>query len=99
MVGSRALAGAVVAQIVAIDAVDHRGDSAGARRVIEAGEQLVFAMEAAVAIVLDVVGIVELARLDVFVADPVFAGKRLGIALVRFGERCGIGSDRNGAVA
>ena len=65
----RALTRPIIAQIVDIHAVDHVRDAPLASHLVEPGEQFVLAVEAAVGTVLDVVRIVELARLDVFVPE------------------------------
>ena len=87
------LAGAIVAQIVDIHAIGDVLDAAFARHHFQARKQLVLAMEAAVGIVLDVVGIIELARRDIFVTEAPLASERLGILLVRFGNGCRIRGD------
>ena len=56
-------------------------------------------MEAAVGIVADVIGIVELVRLDVLVGNAEALDERFGVALVRFGNGGGIGGDREGVRA
>src|ERR1700720_2270392 len=43
---------------------------------IQAGEQLVFTVEAAVAVILDVIGVIEFARDDVLVPDAPVARER-----------------------
>src|SRR5512147_2572668 len=52
-------------------------------------------MKAAVGIVGNVIGIVELPRRDVFVEDAVLAREGFGIALVGFGKRRRVGRNRN----
>src|ERR1051326_9622229 len=89
-----ALPGPVIAQIVHVDAVDHVRDSPLPRHLMELRKQLVFAMEAAVAVVLYILRIFELARGDDFVTDTPVSSELLGSALVRRGERCRIGGDR-----
>ena len=84
------LAGPVIAQVVHIHAVGDMLDAALARHDFQAREEFVLAMETAVRIVLYVVRIIELARLDVFVAETAFARESLGVALVRFGDGSGI---------
>ena len=77
------LAGAVVAQVVGIYTVDDVGDAALAADFFQAREQFVLAVEAAVGVVLQVIGIFEFARLDIFVRDSELPHESLGIALVR----------------
>ncbi len=81
-----ALARAIIAQVVDVDAVDYVRDATLARDFIQAGEELIFAVETAVAIVFEVIGIFEFARFDVFVANAVGARELLCVALMRFGE-------------
>ena len=90
-----ALPGTKVAEVVDVHTVDHMRDAALAGHFVEPGEQFVLAMKAAVGIVGDVVGIIELPRRDVFVTDAVLAGEGFGIALVGFGKRRRIGRDRD----
>jgi hypothetical protein len=80
---SGVLAGPVVAQIVGIYAVDDVGDAALAADFFQARKQFVLAVEAAVGVVLQVIGILEFARLDIFVRDSELPHEGLGIALVR----------------
>ena len=95
----RALTRPIIAQIVDIHAVNHVRDAPLASHFIEPGEQFVLAVETAVGTVLDVIRILKLARGDVFVPESLLARELLGIALVRFGKRCGIGRDRDRPVA
>src|SRR5579883_2901834 len=94
----RLLSGAIVAQIVAVHAIDDVGDSAIPRELIEAREQLVLAVKTPVAIILQVLGIFELAGFYVFVADSVIARKNFRISLMRLGKRSRIRRDRDGPI-
>src|ERR1035437_10439443 len=62
----------------------------------KAGEQFVLAMEAAVRTVTHVIRVVEFLRLHVLVNDAEAVHEGLGIALVRFGKRGGVGGDSDG---
>ena len=70
------LARTVVAQVVHVHAVDDVLVAALAAHTSQAREQLVLAVEAAVRIVLHVIGIVELVRLDVLVRDAEALARR-----------------------
>ena len=70
-----------------------------AAHLLQAREQLVLAVEAAVGIVAHVVGIVEFEGLDVLVGDAELAHEGFGIALVRFRHGGRIGGDGERAVA
>jgi hypothetical protein len=78
----RLLAGTEVARIVGVDAVNDVGNAAVAADLVEAREQFVLAVEAAVGAVAGVVGVIELVGLDVLVADTVAADEGLSVALV-----------------
>jgi hypothetical protein len=93
-----ALTWPIIAQIVDIHAVNHMRDSPLASHFIEPREQFVLTVKTTVGTVFDVIRIVELARLDVFVPESLLAREVLGIALVRFGKRCGISGDRDRSV-
>ena len=90
------LARAIVAQVVQIHAVDDVFVAALAAHLRQAREQFVLAVEAAVRVVADVVGIVEFVGLDVLVRDAEALDEGLGIALVRLGQRCRIGGHGDG---
>lgn len=94
-----ALAGTPVAEIVDVDAIDNIRDAAFLAHLIQAGEEFVFAVEAAVFIVFDVFGVIEFEGFDVFVADVEVAGELFGVAFVGFGDGGGIGGDGNGVLA
>ena len=93
------LAGPIVAQVVAIHTVNHVRNAPLPRDLVEAREQLVLAVEAAVGIVGDVVGIIELVRFNVFVTDAVVAGKLFRVALVGLRKRRRIRGNRDGVIA
>jgi hypothetical protein len=93
------LAGTIVAQIVFVHAVHDVGVAALAADPFENREQFVFAVKAAVRIVLHVVGVFELVRFDVFVADSELPGEGFGVSFVRCGYGGGIGGDRDNIVA
>ena len=82
-----------VTEVVNVHAVDHMRDATLAGYFIEPREQLVLAVKAAVGIVGNVIGIVELVGLDVLVRHAELADEGLGIALVRLGQRGRIGGD------
>ena len=69
------------------------------RELFEHGEEFVFAVEAAVGIVPDVVRVLEFVRGDVFVMDAELAREGFGVPLVRFGEGRGIGGYGDGVIA
>ena len=71
----RPLAWPVIAQIVDVHAIDDVRNASRASHFIEPCEQFVLAVEAAAAIVLDVIGPVELIRLQNFQRDVVLACK------------------------
>src|ERR1700676_2514725 len=96
---SGALSWPVIAEIVYIHAVDNVLNASLTAHDVQFGEQLVLAVEAAVRIVLHIIGIIELMRLDVLVPKSTLAGERFGIALVRLGNRGGVRGDRDGIVA
>jgi hypothetical protein len=91
-----ALAGTPVAEIVDVDAVDNIRDPAFLAHFIQAGEEFVFAVEAAIFVVLYVFGVIEFEGFDVFVADVEVAGELFGVAFVGLGDGGGIGSDGDG---
>jgi hypothetical protein len=93
------LSRAIVAEVIEVDAVDDMANGALAAELFEAGEKLVFAVEAAVGAVADVVRVVELVGLDELVSDAELSRKGLGVALVRPGERRRIGGDGKGPAA
>ena len=62
-------------------------------------EQLVLAVEAAVRVVLQVIGILELVRRDQLVPDAELRAKSIGVALVRLGNGSRIGRDGDGVLA
>src|ERR1700733_7486556 len=95
----RSLAGAIIAQIVDIDSVDDVRDAPLPGSFIELREQLILTVKTAVAIVLHVIGIIELVGRDVLVAKALDARELLGVGLVRIGERSGIRRDGDGLVA
>ena len=80
----RTLPGTIIAQIVLVHAVNDVRDAPFRADLLQNGEQLVFAMEAAIGIVLHVVRILKLVRLDILVPDSKLAGEGLGVKLVRF---------------
>ena len=94
----RPLAGSIVSKIVFIYSVDDVLVAMRARVGFKLREQLVLAVEATVLVIFDVVRIVKFICRDVFVLESGFARKRLGIALMRFRNRSGIGRDRDGGV-
>src|SRR5208283_5992689 len=61
-------------------------------------KQLILAMEAAVLVILDVVGVLELVGIDVLVLEAAGESKSLRVALMGFGDRRGIGGDGDGCV-
>jgi hypothetical protein len=63
------LSGAEIAQVVDIHPVDDVADGALAAELFEAREELVLAMETAVRVVADVIGIVEFVGIDELVND------------------------------
>jgi hypothetical protein len=69
------LTGAEIAQVVDIHAVDDVADGALMAELFEAGEELVLAMETAVGVVADVIGIVEFVGVDEFVHDAEARGE------------------------
>lgn len=91
-----ALAGTPVAEIVDVDAVDDIRYPAFLAHLIQTGEEFVFAVEAAVFVVLYVFGVIEFEGFDVFVADLEIAGELFGVAFVGLGDGGGIGSDGDG---
>ncbi len=62
------------------------GDAAVGGGGGQAGEEFVFAVEAAVGVIGYVGGVVELAGFYVFVADMVIAREGFGVCFVGFGE-------------
>src|SRR6266849_2620505 len=64
VLGSGAVAGPEVVRVISIDAVCDCGESARSRKLFHPGEQLVFAVEAAIRIVRDVKRIFEFVRFD-----------------------------------
>ena len=61
-------------------------------------EELILTMEAAIRIVFDVVRVIEFLGGDKLMAETAFARERFCVAFMRFGERCGIGGNGDGAV-
>src|SRR6202790_5779989 len=96
---SGALSWPVIAEIVYIHAVDNVLNASLTAHDVQFGEQLVLAVEAAVRIVLHVIGIIELVRLDVLVPESTLAGERFGIAFVRLGMCGGVVIAGDGIVA
>src|SRR5215472_167161 len=93
------LAGAIIAEVILVHAIDDVLVAALAADFAKTREELVFAVEAAVGVVAQVIGIVELAALDVFVHDAELLHEGFEIALVGFGQRRRIGGDGEGAGA
>ena len=91
-----ALAGTVVAQVVHVHAVNDVAVAALAADFVEAREELVLAVEAAVGRVAEVVGVVEFVGLDVLVRDSELRDEGFGVALVRFGKGSRVGGDGDG---
>ena len=92
------LAGPIISQIVDVHAINNMCDPALTRDLVQPREQLILAVEAAVAVVLEVVGILKFQRGDVFMPDAPGPCEFLRIALVRFGQGSGIGGQRQGAI-
>jgi hypothetical protein len=74
-------------------------DTAFARHNFEARKEFILAVKTAVRIVLYVVRIIELLRLDVFVAETPLTGECLGGVFVRLGDGSGVRRDRQGVFA
>ena len=83
MLISGASAGAEVAGVVEIAAVEDRCESSLAGDLCQSSVQLVFAVEAAVRVVLHIIGVVHLARVDELVRDPDLSRERLRLFYLR----------------
>src|ERR1700736_5849779 len=86
----------VIAEIVLIYAVNNVHDTALASDPVEPREQLVFAMETAVRVVLYIIRVIEFMRLDIFVRNGELIHESFGIAFVGFGDGSGISGDGDG---
>lgn len=94
-----ALAGAVIAEVVDVDAVDDVIEAAIGSDIVHDAEEFILAVEAAVGVVRDVSGVFEFAGRDHLVEDAVSDGEIDGIALMGIGDGGGIGRDGDGIVA
>ena len=86
---------AIVAEIVHVDAVDDVRNSTLTPDLLQAFEKLVLTVEAAIGVVLEIIGILEFVRRNQLVPDAELPGELDGVALVRFGDRGGVGRNRN----
>ena len=77
MFGRRAAAGAEVAGVVEVAAVEDRSESSLAGDLRQPSVELVLAVEAAVRVVLHIIRVVHLARVDQLVRDPDLLRERL----------------------
>src|SRR4051794_37865099 len=93
MLFGRVLAGTVIAEIVLIHAIHDVLVAALAAHLLGAGGAILLAVETAIGIVGDVIGIVEFARLNVLVRDAELFNESLGVTFVRLGDGGGVRGD------
>ena len=99
VIGGRAAAGAEIAGVVEVAAVQDRSEPALSGDPGESPIKLVLAVEAAVRVVLHISRIVHLARVDQLVRNPDLLRERLSLLDLRGGHRWGDTSDGECAVA
>ncbi len=85
------LAGAEVALIILVHAVGDGVESAGGAEIFHDGEELVFAMEAALAVIAGIFGAVEFCGRDDFEGNPMFVGEGDGVGEMGAGQAGGVG--------
>ena len=88
------LAGAEVALIILVHAVGDGIESAGGAEIFHDGEEFIFTVEAALAVVAGIFGAVEFGRCDDFDRDFVLVGKSDGVGEMSAGQAGGIGDHR-----
>ena len=93
-----ALTGAVVAEVIDIDAIDDVLNATIGSNFVHDAKEFIFAVKAAIGIVGDVLGILEFAGGNHFMKDSVGFGEIDGITLVGFRDRGGICCDGDGVV-
>ena len=93
------LARAIIAEIVEVDPVDNVFDRSIAAKLFEAGEEFVFAVETAVGVIADVIGIIEFVGDDELMGDAELRGEGFRVALMGTRKRRGIGSDGKSVLA
>jgi hypothetical protein len=99
MAAGGAAAGTEVAGVVEVAAVEDGVEASLAGDGLQLTVELVFAVEAAVGVVLHVVGVIHLARVDAFVSDADCAGKFGGLGHLGLRDGGGDAGDGEGAAA